>query len=141
MKRQANACRSVVVLVFLLIGSSCLANDDDASTGTILAGDIVTTIAEAWGLALQIVMRRSRSRNALQAGIERETVEATRRFGTVRCSAIPDHEHDPLALLAKRRIDVAVASLRDRLSITYQSICIGGRLAVTFDVEPIDIPR
>jgi hypothetical protein len=131
----------VIALVFLLNGSACRANDSDASTGTVYPGDIVTTIAETWSLALQVAIRRSRSRNALQTAIERETVEATRRFGTVRCSAAPDDEHDPLALLVRRRVDEAIASLKARLAITYRSLCIGGRLAVTFDVKPIDKPH
>ncbi|MEO6380839.1 MAG: hypothetical protein ABIO35_02250 [Nitrobacter sp.] len=141
MKRWKPACGSVVALVFLLNGSACPANDDNASTGAIHPGDVVTTIAEAWSLALQIAIRRSRNRNALQAAIERETVEATRRFGTLGCSVAPDSEDDPVALLARRRIDVEIASLKDRLAITYQSRCIAGRLAVTFDVKAIDNPR
>lgn len=141
MRRRVIPCGSVIALVFLLNGSACRANDSDASTGTVHPGDIVTTIAETWSLALQVAIRRSRSRNALQTAIERETVEATRRFGTVRCSAAPDDEHDPLALLVRRRVDEAIASLKARLAITYRSLCIGGRLAVTFDVKPIDKPH
>ena len=107
MRRRKLAFGSVIALVFLLNGSAYPADDDNASTGAIHPGDVVTTIAETWSLALQVAIRRSRNRNALQAAIERETVEATRRFGTVRCSAAPDGEHDPLALLARRRIDDA----------------------------------
>jgi hypothetical protein len=141
MRQRTLACGSVIALVFLLNGSACRADDDDVSTGAIDAGDVVTTIAETWSLALQIAIRRSRNHNTLQAAIERETVETTRRFGTVRCSAASDGEHDPLALLARQRIDVEIASLKERLAITYRSLCIGGRLAVTFDVEAIDHPR
>ena len=141
MKRRKLAFGSVIALVFLLNGSAYPADDDNASTGAIHPGDVVTTIAETWSLALQVAIRRSRSRNALQTAIERETVEATRRFGTVKCRAAPDDEHDPLALLARRRVDEAIASLKARLVITYRSLCIGGRLAVTFDVKPIDKPR
>jgi hypothetical protein len=36
---------------------------------------------------------------------------------------------------------VEIASLRNRLAITYRSLCIGGRLALTFDVETIENPR
>ena len=141
MRRRVLPCGSVIALVFLLNGSACRADDGDASTGAVRPGDIVTAIAETWSLALQVAIRRSRSRNALQTAIERETVEATRRFGTVKCRAAPDDEHDPLALLARRRVDEAIASLKARLVITYRSLCIGGRLAVTFDVKPVDKPR
>jgi len=34
----------------------------------------------------------------------------------------------------RRHPDEAIAALRDQLTITYQSRCIAGRLAVTFDV-------
>ncbi|HEU4805221.1 MAG TPA: hypothetical protein VFS91_05340 [Nitrobacter sp.] len=141
MRGRILACGSVVGLVFLLNGPVCPAADDDTSTGAIPPGDVVTMIAEAWRLALQVAMRRSRDRNALRATIEHETVEATRRFGTVRCSAAPDDEHDPLALLARRRIELEIASLKEQLAITYRSQCITGRLAVTFDVKAIDKPR
>lgn len=137
----SSSCVSVIALVFLLNKSAGRADDSDTSTGAIHPGDVVTTIAESWSLALQIALRRSRNRSALEAAIERETVEATRRFGTVKCSVAPDDERDPLALLARRRIDVEIASLRNRLAITYRSLCIGGRLALTFDVETIENPR
>jgi hypothetical protein len=140
MRRRKLARGSVIALAVLLNSSACAADDDSASTGAIHPGD-VTTIAEAWSLALRVAIRRSGSRNALQAAIERETVETTRRFGTVRCNEPPDGEHDPLALLATRRIDDAIASLKNRLAVTYRSQCIGGRLAVTFDVKANDNPR
>ena len=141
MRRRKLARGSVIALAVLLNSSACAADDDSASTGAIHPGDVVTTIAEAWSLALRVAIRRSGSRNALPAAIERETVETTRRFGTVRCNEPPDGEHDPLALLATRRIDDAIASLKNRLAVTYRSQCIGGRLAVTFDVKANDNPR
>jgi hypothetical protein len=141
MRRWKFTYGGVIALVFLLNASTCVASDDDASTGAIHPDDVITMIAETWGLALQVAIRRSRNRNALQAALERETVEATRRFGTVACSAVPDDEHDPMALLARRRVDEAIASLKDRLTITYRSKCITGRLAVTFDVRVIDSRR
>jgi hypothetical protein len=140
MKRPRFACGNLIALIVLLNAPAYPADDDDASTGTIHPGDIVTTIAEAWGLALQVAIRRTDNRNALHAAIERETVEATRRFGTIACSTDGDGGRDPLALLARRHLDEAIAALRSHLAITYQSRCIAGRLAVTFDVKVIGKP-
>jgi hypothetical protein len=131
----------LIALMILLNGPARPADDDDASTGAIHPGDIVTTIAQAWGLALQVAIRRAPNRNALQAAIDRETVEATRRFGTVACNTNSDGAQDPLALMATRRIDEEIAALKNRLAITYRSLCIDGRLAVTFDVKVIDKPH
>jgi hypothetical protein len=131
----------LIALTVLLNGPAYPADDDNASTGAIHPGDIVTTIAQAWGLALQVAIRRADSRDALQAEIDRETVEATRRFGTIACSGRPDDEQDPLALQTRRRIDEEIAALKDQLAITYRSLCIDGRLAVTFDVKMIDKQR
>ncbi len=43
-----------------------------------------------------------------------------------------------VALLAAQRIDTEIASLKDQLAITYQSQCVAGTLAVTFDAKAID---
>jgi hypothetical protein len=141
MRRQKFACGTLIALMVLLSGPAHPADDDDASTGAIHPGDIVTTIAQAWGLALQVAIRRANDRNMLQAAIDRETVEATRRFGTIACNGGSDGEQDPLALQTGRRIDEQIAALKKRLAISYRSLCIDGRLAVTFDVKVIDKPR
>lgn len=141
MRRPKLACGVLIALAVLLSRPAFPADDDDASTGAIHPGDIVTTIAQAWGLALQVAIRRANDRNELQTEIDRETVEATRRFGTVACNGSPDDEQDPLALQVRRHIDEEIAVLKDQLNITYRSLCIDGRLAVTFDVKVIDKPR
>lgn len=141
MRRPKLACGALIALTVLLNGPARAADDDNTSTGAIHPGDIVTTIAQAWGLALQVALRRAPNRVALQAAIDRETVEATRRFGTVACNTDFDGAQDPLALQARRRIDREIAMLRDQLAVTYRSLCIDGRLAVTFDVKVIEKPR
>ena len=135
MRRPKFACGMLIASIVLLNAPAHPADDDDASTGAIHPGDIVTTIAQAWELALQVAIRRADNPEALHAAIERETVEATRRFGTIACSTGGDGGQDPLALLARRHLDEAIAALRNQLTITYQSRCIAGRLAVTFDVR------
>jgi len=140
MRRPRLACGALIASIVLLSPPAHPAEDDDASTGAIHPGDVVTTIAQAWGLALQVAIRRAGNRDALRAAIDRETVEATRRFGTIGCTTGGDGEHDPLAILARRRIDEQIATLSDRFNITYRSQCITGRLAVTFDVKVIDKP-
>ncbi|HVV41134.1 MAG TPA: hypothetical protein VHC94_08725 [Nitrobacter sp.] len=141
MRRSKLACGALIALMVLPNGAARAADDANTSTGTIHPGGIVTTIAQAWGLALQVAVRRARNRDALQTEVDRETVEATRRFGTIACNADSDGAHDPLALQARRRIDREIAVLKDQFAISYRSLCIDGRLAVTFDVKVIDKPH
>ena len=86
------------------------------------------------------VTRGTADREALQAIVDRESVEATRRFGTVACGGDADDARDPLALLATRRIDEAIGTLKDYVTITYRSQFIAGRLAVTFEVKAANRP-
>lgn len=140
MRRRKFARVSVITLTVLLNGSLHAADDDTTSTGAIHPADIVTTIAQAWSLALQVAVRHAADREALQAIVDRESVEATRRFGTVACGGDADDARDPLALLATRRIDEAIGTLKDYVTITYRSQFIAGRLAVTFEVKAANRP-
>lgn len=141
MTRQKLACGSLIAIAVLLNGPARPADDEDTSTGAINPtgnpADIVTTIAQTWGLALQVAVRRIGSPDALQKAIDLETAKAIRRFGTIQCGADTDSGNERLALLAAQRINTEIAALKGQVAITYQSKCVAGTLAVTFDTKAI----
>ncbi len=144
MTRQKLACGSLIAIAVLLNRPARPADDEDTSTGAInpadivaTPADIVATIAQTWGLALQVAVRRINNPDALQKAIDLETAEAARRFQTIKCGADTDSDHERLALLAAQRINTEIAALKGHVAVTYQSKCVAGTLAVTFDAKAV----